>query len=159
MAEDENFRTVEINGVKLEVDLRTARKVESYKVGDQVKVLVKEYSKYTPYPGVIVGFDDFEKLPTITVAYLKVDYSGAKVEFVYLNSENDEDKAEIAPYHDDILVDKQRVLDLIDRDIEKKFQEMGDLQAKRAYFERNFGRYFSQFEALANTVDDAAPGL
>ena len=38
---DEQKRIVEIGGVKIEVDLRTAKRVDSYRVGDPVKVLTK----------------------------------------------------------------------------------------------------------------------
>lgn len=154
---ESDMQTVEINGVKLEVDMRTARKIESYKIGDRVKVLVKDYSTYKPHAGVIVAFDMFEKLPTITVAYLDITYSGADIKFVYLNAQEDND-TEIAPYNDDILVDKADVLAKLDREITKKETEIDDLNAKKAYFSQNFGLYFKAMDDLAARVDaDAHP--
>ena len=41
--EKEYMKTIEINGVKLEIDLRTAKRVDTFKIGDNVKVLKKEY--------------------------------------------------------------------------------------------------------------------
>lgn len=150
---ESDFQTIEINGIKLEIDLRTARRVESYKIGDRVKVLVKEYSdKYTPHPGVIVGFDAFEKLPTITVAYLEISYSGAEIKFAYINKDK-EDGVEIAPYHDDILVDKAETIKKLDKSIATKQNEIEDLEAKKAYFERNFAAYFADFDDLVERVD------
>ena len=35
----EEKRLVEINGIKMEVDMRSARRVDTFKVGDNVKVL------------------------------------------------------------------------------------------------------------------------
>ena len=35
---------VEIDGVKMEVDLRTARRIDTFAVGDNVKVLCKDYN-------------------------------------------------------------------------------------------------------------------
>ena len=35
--------TVEINGVKMDVDLRTAKRVDTMKVGTRVKVLTRSY--------------------------------------------------------------------------------------------------------------------
>lgn len=65
MTTDNQKTIVEINGIKLEVDLRTAKRVEEYKVGDMVKVLKKEYGdSYKSYAGMIVGFDAFVALPT-----------------------------------------------------------------------------------------------
>ena len=151
--EEPEFRSVEVNGVKLEVDMRTARKVEQYRVGDRVKVLVKESygAKYTPHPGVIVGFDAFEKLPTITVAYLSVDYSKAEIKFAYLNAQSED--VEITSDFADILVDKGRVSDLIEKAIESKRAEIDDLERKRAYFEAHFARYFADAADLAERVD------
>jgi len=144
--EEPQYKTVEINGVKLEVDMRTARKIENYKIGDRVKVLIKQYSSYKPYPGVIVAFDMFEKMPTITVAYLDIDYSGTEVKFTYINGGVDEDKEqpELAPYNDDIHVDKADVLDRLQKEIDKKKVEIEDLERKKVYFVNNFNKYFEE---------------
>ena len=40
----EEKRIVEIDGVKIEVDLRTAKRIDTFRVGDNVKVLCKEYN-------------------------------------------------------------------------------------------------------------------
>jgi ribosomal protein L19 len=81
---------VEINGVKLEVDLRTAKTVEEYRVGDTVKLLKKEYGdSYKSYAGMIVGFDPFISLPTIIVAYIDQSYSGVDIKFDYLNAKSE----------------------------------------------------------------------
>lgn len=140
----EDYQVVEINGIKLEVDMRTARRIENYKIGDRVKVLVKEYSRYTPYPGVIVAFDMFKKMPTITVAYVKDSYSNTTLEFAYISGGDNEDQPEIAPYNDDILVDKADVLEKLDGEIIKKEAEIEDLQRKKAYFLKNFNKYFGE---------------
>lgn len=147
----DEVRTVEINGINVEVDMRTARKVERYRVGDQVKVLVKDYSRYKAHPGVIVAFDAFEKLPTITVAYLEIGYASAEIKFAYINAQ--EEDAEIAPHSGDLLVDKADVLAKIDKDIASKEREIEDLRRKRDYFERHFARYFEDMVDLAERVD------
>jgi hypothetical protein len=49
-------RIVEINGVKLELDMRQAKlqSIDTFKVGDSVKVLIKEYGdSYKTHAGVI----------------------------------------------------------------------------------------------------------
>ena len=38
--ENENKRIIEVNGVKMEIDLRQAKVIDNYKVGDYVKVKV-----------------------------------------------------------------------------------------------------------------------
>lgn len=97
---------IEINGVKLEVDLREATVIENYKVGQSVKVLYKQYSSYESQPGVIIGFSNYKMLPTIEI--LTCDYSG-EVKFRAYNAESKD--IEIAPFnkyekefqYDDIL--------------------------------------------------------
>ena len=69
---DDNKRVVEIGGVKLEVDLRHARVIENFKIGDTVKVLLKKYGdSYESHLGVIVGFDNFKERPTIVIAHVE----------------------------------------------------------------------------------------
>ena len=40
----EEKRIIDINGMKMEVDLRTAKRIDTFKVGDNVKVLATEYN-------------------------------------------------------------------------------------------------------------------
>jgi hypothetical protein len=143
----EQNRIVEINGVKVEVDLRSARVVESYRVGDPVKVLVKNYSGYKVFPGVIVSFDEFKNLPTINVIYLDATYSKADLLFAALNAETKD--VEIAPASKlDITLEKATVLDLLYREAEKKRMEILEIESKRDYFLANFQKHFAP-EAVA----------
>ena len=143
MEQPDYIQTVEINGMKLDVDLRTAKKIENYKIGDRVKVLVKDYSSsYKPHPGVIVAFDMFDKLPTITVAYMDISYAGAEIKFAYINSAKEDDGPELAPYNDDILVDKGDVIAKLDGEVLKKKAEIEDIELKKQYFISKFNAYF-----------------
>ena len=137
-------RIVEINGIKMEIDLRTAKRVDHYKVGDRVKVLVKGYSDWSSNFGVIVAFDEFVNLPTITVCYAESGYS-AGLKFATINSQTKD--VEIAPCNDDIVVSQKDVLEKVDRQIEAKQAEIVDLQAKRNYFLRHFGEWFKPVAA------------
>ena len=132
---------VEINGVKLEVDLRDAKVINNYKIGDSVKILVKEYDSFKPYPGVIVGFDNFKTLPTIIVAYIKIQYNTAAISFAYINNESKD--YELCPASNDkILFEKVRVIELLDMEIIKTQEALLDLERKKEYFLRQFGAYF-----------------
>jgi hypothetical protein len=137
---------IEVGGVKLEVDLREAKKIEKYRVGDNVKVLKKgQYSgdTYKSYPGVIVGFDAFKERPTIVIAYLDVDYSSAKVGFLYFNKDSSD--VEICPMiGEDVVINKTTAIEALDREIIKKQQELQDLEMKKKYFLDNFGKYFNR---------------
>ena len=140
--ENEVKRVIEVGGIKMEVDLRHAVKVEAYKIGDNVKLLKKKYSdSYVSYPGVIVGFDAFEALPTIIIAYMEVEHSAElHFEFLNANSKNVEICPMIGQEH---VIDKDRAIEMLDASIEKKQQELVDLKAQKNYFVENFKRYFA----------------
>ena len=141
----EDKKIIEINGVKMEVDLRHAKVIDSFRVGDTVKVLVKEYSNYTSHVGMIVGFDEFEKLPTIIVAYLKLEYSSSAIEFVYYNAESKD--VEICKINDwDIPYSKQTIIGKMDREIDKKKEELKELNSKKELFLSMFGKYFEGYK-------------
>ena len=147
-------RIVEIDGIKLEIDLRTAKKIEHYRVGDNVRVLIKGYSdSYKVHAGVIVGFDGFEKLPTICIAYLEVGYNTAEVKFAYINAgqESKDTKIEIAPAFDlqELHFQKSDVKSIMQGMIDKKQEEIQDLELKKAYFEKYFSKYFEPKEKVA----------
>ncbi len=125
-------RIIEVNGVKVEVDLREAKQVNCFRVGDRIKILVKEYQSYKPYHGVIVGFDAFQKLPTITVMYLDDGYK-AEMKFAYVNAESE--GVEIVPADNSLPdVQKAEILRRLDVEIEKAAAVVDDLKGKRAFF-------------------------
>jgi hypothetical protein len=141
---------IEINGVKMEVDLRQAKIVhENLRVGTKIKILVKnDYSEPAVWPGVIVGFEPFPSMPTIIVAYMDTSYSGG-LKFAHINSTSAK-RYELVPSVDDELpIAKEDVLSRFDRDIDKKEAELNDLQSQRAFFLRHFNAYFEHFATKA----------
>jgi len=139
----ETKRIIEVAGVKLEVDLKEAKTIENYKVGDNVKVLVKKYDNdYRSYPGVIVGFDKFEKLPTIIIAYMESGYD-PDLEFVYLNSQTkDVEITHTQP--EEILLKREDTINEFDKRIEAKENEIKDIKRKKNYFIKYFNQYFKK---------------
>lgn len=147
---EDNKRIVEINGVKMEVDLRHAKVIhQDLKVGTKVKLLKKEYGdNMKVFPGVVVGFEDFQSLPTIVVAYLDVDYSGAALKFFYFNAKAE--SSELIPAVEDYtMFEKDGVVEALDRGIEAKKVELEELNRKKAYFLKHFNAYFEPKEAKA----------
>jgi hypothetical protein len=141
---NENFKIVEINGVKMQVDLRTAKVVDEYKVGDNIKVLVSDYGdNFKSYVGTIIGFDNYENHPTIVIAYLKTDYATAEIKFLYYNSLTKD--AEICPLNEwDMPLKKSDVLNYFRAEQEKKKNELSELEKKQRVFEQLFGKYFEK---------------
>ena len=136
-------KIVEINGVKLEVDTREATKVESFKVGDHVKLLKKTYSSYEVYHGMLVDFNEFAKLPTLVVCY--VEYSGIK--FAYINAEN-KDMEICAAGEAELFLDAEDIMAKMMLEHQKKIEEAEELQRKMKYFSDKFGKYFKTDKEL-----------
>ena len=138
----EGRTVIEVNGVKMEVDLRTARRIDQIRVGDRVKVLIKGYSDYKVHAGTVIGFEPFVNLPTIIVAYIERDYSSVGVKFIYFNAQSKETEIVKAIDDDQLDLDKSSILQMFERDIQKKRDEIADVEAKRAYFLENFKAYW-----------------
>lgn len=142
---DESKRIVEINGIKLEIDMRTAKRIEEFKIGDPVKVLVKKYSDYESHAGVIIGFDEFKALPTIIVAYLENNYNSAEIKFIYLNSQSKD--VEICSANvKEIPFNKDRVIEMLNGKIHKAKLEVEGLERQKEFFLGQFGMYFKGVE-------------
>ena len=132
---------VEINGIKFEVDMSSAKIISEYKIGDKVNVLVKDYNEKKVHPGIIVGFDNFQSLPTITIAYLKLGYNEASIQFVHFNNESKE--VDVAPCREsDLIFGYGDVIKKIDNEINLKEKEVEDLIRKKNYFVNNFSKHF-----------------
>ncbi len=132
---------VEINGVKFEVDMSKAKLISEFCIGDKVNVLVKEYNDKKVYPGIIVGFDNFKDLPTITIAYFQIGYNEALIKFVHFNSESKD--VDIAPCREsDLIFGYGDVIKKMEREITLKEKEVEDLIRKKNYFIDNFNKHF-----------------
>lgn len=136
----EDKRVIEINGIKLEVDLSTAKRIDEFKVGDTVKVLDNRSNKNSVRCGVITDFANFKELPTIVVAmYQPGDYwSKPNIEFLDYNA-NTEDIEIVGVTSEEIIVSKETIVDKFNDDIEKKKTELNDLIVKRDTFVKYFG--------------------
>ena len=140
---DSQRTIIEINGVKMDVDLRHARRIDTLRIGDRVKCLVKGYGgSMSTHSGVVVGFEPFPSLPSIVVAYLDTGYASGTLKFQTFNSQT-KDFEVVADLDNNALeVDKAGILAQFDRDAAKKQQELEDIEAKRRFFVGHFGRYF-----------------
>ena len=143
---DENKRIVEINGAKVEFDLREARTVNTFKVGDTVKVLMKQYGdSYRIKPGVIVGLTAFEKLPSIEVAVLELDIQQVKLGLVTLNSQSkDLEIAHVDPV--ELHLSQAEVVAMLDRDIERKETELKTAKSHKDIVLNRFGQYMQAYD-------------
>lgn len=145
---------IEINGVKMQVDLRYAKRIEEIRVGSRVKVLKKKSygDTYEVKHGVVIGFEPFEKLPTIIIATATMDYSEAKVEFLYYNANTEETEVVVANDDDLAAIDKADFVKKIDTEVAKKELEIRELNDRKQYFLNKFKCYW---EPVEQAVKDA----
>ena len=142
---EENKRIVEIDGVKLEIDLRKAKVIDHYKIGDPVRVL----HPGTGYgsgikAGVIVGFCEFDKNPAIEILELDAEYSGVNFKLITVVS-GQENPVQIAPYDRySGLFTQADIVTRFNREIQKKELELADLKLKKEYFINDFLKAFQQ---------------
>lgn len=141
---DKQTTIIEINGIKMEVDLRSAKRIDTLRIGDRVKCLVKGYGgSMATHAGVVVGFEPFPSLPSIVVAYLDTGYASGVLKFQTFNAET-KDFEIVADLDNNALeVDRGSIVAQFNREADKKRQELEDIEAKRAYFLAHFWRYFA----------------
>ena len=142
--ENEFIREIEIDGIKVAVDMRTVKKIDTYKVGDNIKVLKESYDNhFDTYSGVIVDFVAFKERPAIVIAYFVNDYSGVNIQFETITK--DTVGIEIAPcLPHELSINKNRVIDKFNYEIEQQQHKVDELKAKRDYFIENFGKFFEE---------------
>nr|WP_314099861.1 hypothetical protein [uncultured Lachnoanaerobaculum sp.] len=143
---EESKRIIEIDGVKVEVDLRTAKRVESFKVGDNIKILDKEYDSYKVKPGIIVDFAEFQELPTIVIAVFEEGSwsSAPNISFIYYNKNTSKKVEIVSCSEDEIKVSKEGVIERFEREIQKKKNEYEDLKNKLEYFKTHFLKVYKE---------------
>jgi len=138
----------------MELDLRTATvsDVETFCVGDLVKILIKEYSEtYKSYAGVIVGFDNFKENPTISVLYIKQDYSKSELMMEYINSFNKNAQI-IKASEDDIGFSKDTVLRHFNKQIENLEMAKVVAEQQKDLFLKYFNKPIELHEKQENQV-------
>jgi len=155
MAEAEK-QIIEVNGVKLEVDMRHAKRIEELRVGSKVKVLdSRGYGSAEVNPGVVVGFEPFPSRPTIIIAFVRGSWNEAKLELLHFNSGTE--KVEIvASTDEDFSVNRDEVLGWFTRERESLKNKMAELDAKEAFFRDRFKTYWKDEEVLPVAEPESA---
>ena len=135
----ETTKIIEVNGVKMELDARTARvqEVQTFKVGDNVMLLKSSgYGERTTkaLPGVIVDFVNFAEKPTIVVAYLTDSYR-PEIQTAYINKDN----SDCALVHTDKMAfdaqyAKQNLIKKVEEREAEFFKAKRDLELFKRFF-------------------------
>lgn len=133
-------KIIEVNGIKLEVDMRYAKRIDEFKVGDTVKVLDNRNDRNELKSGVITDFANFKELPTIMVAvYKSGDYwSAPTIEFIPYNAETEGIEI-VGVSAEEVIVSRETIVQKFNDNIERKRDELTDLIIKRDTFVKYFG--------------------
>lgn len=139
---------ITINGVNIEVPEQAQASAEPLRVGDPVKLLVKaQYIEPKVCAGVVAGFELFQTMPTITIAYVDpASYTNSGVlMFAHLNAKS-ADKYELVHGLDRALldIDQGRIQQLLQNDIATKRRELDEAEQRLRFFNERFGAYFSR---------------
>lgn len=138
---------IEVQGVKLEVDLRHAKRIDTISIGTRVKVLKKEYSdSWKVRHGIVIGFEPFQNLPTIIICTALIEYAEAKIEFLYYNAKSEGVEVVVASDDDLVALDKADFCAKCDLEIEKHQSAIKELQHRKGYFLDKFQSYWKPIE-------------
>lgn len=144
MNELSNISQFSVGAVTIAANREAAIRAEILQVGDAVRVLSKpDYGESKVHTGVIVGFEPFNDLPTIIVAYIEVNYASAEMKMLFFNDKAKGFEILAAAPDSNIEIERSRVIDWFTTEERKKLNELDELRAKRAYFEKYFGSVLS----------------
>lgn len=144
-------KIVEINGVKFEVDARTAtlRELTTIRIGAKVKVLKDERVLY----GTVIGFEPFAENPVVVICYIDSQYYSSSPDFKFLYySAKSKEQIVISSEDDDAGIERDDVVNKIDKAIAQKQTEIQDLEDKKRYFLAKFKTYWESFKLEAAPV-------
>lgn len=144
-------RIFEINGITVEADDANLKRVDTFKVGDAVKVLSREYSGGKILSGTIVDFINFRELPTIVVAVFESTWNSHEIKFININKETEAYEIVPASPHE-LQLDKERVVDKMNAEIESLKSKIDSIEAHKQWFLKYYGQYFETFEVVGGDL-------
>lgn len=145
-----NVTQFSVGAVTIAANRDAAIRAEILQIGDAVRVLSKpDYGESKVHTGVIVGFEPFNDLPTIIVAYIEVSYGSAEMKMLFFNDKAKGFEILAAAPDSNIEIERSRVIDWFASEEKKRLAELDELRAKRAYFEKYFGSVLASIPQAA----------
>lgn len=140
------MKRVEVGGMTLEFDEKLVMKQE-VRVGDNVNLIVKEYSDYKIYKGVVISLLPYaDDNVAIEVLYIDDSYTGFEIKKKTLMSKvtDEEVKARIIKIENDDFLPftKERAIDILDKSILDAENKYNEAKAKKEYFLKYYNKYF-----------------
>lgn len=134
-------KTVEVNEAMVKIGLKKEEVVNNYKVGNYIKLLIKDVFDFENYPGRIVGIYYSNDEPIIVVAYLKQPFDRFNIGYIEISLSSEDVK--IAPLNDwDFPIEWLSRLKRFKIEILSKEQEVTEMKSNVKRFEQIFDEYF-----------------
>ena len=146
-------REIEINGIKFEVDMQTAKRIDTFKIGDNVKVLDKRYTNHSILDGVITAFVNFKELPTIEIAVFRSDWTETTIDFIHINENTANYEITPSSFYES-KIEKNKVVESLNREIETIESKLRDLENKKSWFVKYYEKYFENSELREDSDDE-----
>lgn len=140
---------VRIGNIEMDVAVTSMRSIQTFKVGDPVKLLKKagSYSSQETMAGVIVSFDNYESAPAIVVLAMTSSYNDVNFQFVTITEMGKEyDMIHYSGYEQ--LFTRDNVMRIFDRKVAEMELKINEMKAKRAYFDQHFASAFEKISRL-----------
>lgn len=136
---------IEVNGMLMEFDEKLLLKQE-IRVGDNVQVLKKSYSSWECYVGVVTQLLPFKDKPAMEIVYIENSYSNCEIKkIIIVQGSESEDTPRVVKMDDKFLpFTKERCVDLLQKEITKKENELQEAKLKLEYFQTYFNKYFDE---------------
>lgn len=129
----EDMQIIEVGGTKIEIDFSQVRKIETFKIGDTIKIFKKKYSDWKIYPAIITGFAKSEEMAGIEITYLEIDYSTAKL-MCDIVTEESKDIVLATITSNEKYMTFDNVSEMLARDIDKREMELAEAKSKLTFF-------------------------
>lgn len=141
------MRQIEVNGMLLEFDEKLLLKQE-IRVGDNVQVLIKGYSDYNCYAGVVTQLLPFKGAPAMEIMYLETSYNSCEIrKLVIVQGAEGDNKFKVLKMDDKFLpFTKERCIEMLQSAITKKEHELEEAKLKLEYFNTYFNHYFDEIQ-------------
>lgn len=134
-------KTIELNEAMVKIGLKKEEAINNYKVGNYVKLLIKDIFDFESYPGRIVGIYYSNDEPIIVVAYLKQPFDRFNISYIEICPSSEDTKIE--PLNDwDFPIERLSMLKRFKIEILSKEQEVTEMKSNVKRFEQIFDEYF-----------------
>lgn len=128
---------MEINGIKLEADLREAKRIDSVTIGDNVEVYIDDCGLCDVRHGIITDVSLYGENVILVIATLVYDQNNLpQIDFIRISNG---DGCKIMKVDgEELCMTKSGLLEIFELEIQKRKDEALELEKRLCFFKENF---------------------